>query len=201
MGLLQNGKWVDQWYETKAAKGRFVRKESSFRNWITPDGAPGPSGDGGFKAEAGRYHLYVSYACPWAHRTLIFRVLKGLEEMISLSVVNLHMGADGWTFDPGDGVIPDPVNNANFFHQIYTAADPDYSGRVSVPTLWDKKTATIVSNESSEIIRMFNSAFDNIGATPGDYYPEALFQSHGHLRSSGPSGARNASILAVRKNL
>jgi len=174
MGLLQNGKWVDQWYETKAVKGRFVRKESSFRNWITPDGAPGPSGDGGFKAEAGRYHLYVSYACPWAHRTLIFRVLKGLEEMISLSVVNLHMGADGWTFDPGDGVIPDPVNNANFFHQIYTAADPDYSGRVSVPTLWDKKTATIVSNESSEIIRMFNSAFDNIGATPGDYYPEAL---------------------------
>ena len=98
MGLLQNGKWVYQWYETKAAKGRFVRKESSFRNWITPDGAPGPSGDGGFKAEAGRYHLYVSYACPWAHRTLIFRVLKGLEEMISLSVVNLHMGADGWTF-------------------------------------------------------------------------------------------------------
>ncbi|HJO74373.1 MAG TPA: glutathione S-transferase family protein [Rhodospirillales bacterium] len=174
MGLLQNGKWVDHWYDTKANKGRFVRKDARFRNWITPDGAPGPSGAGGFKAEAGRYHLYVSYACPWAHRTLIFRVLKGLEEMVSLSVVNWHMGADGWTFHAGDGVIPDSVNNAEFFHQVYTAAEPDYSGRASVPALWDKKTATIVSNESSEIIRMFNSAFDGIGATPGDYYPDAL---------------------------
>lgn len=174
MGLLQNGKWVDQWYDTKDEKGRFVRKDSRFRHWITPDGAPGQTGDGGFKAEAGRYHLYISHACPWAHRTLIFRALKGLEEMISLSVVNWHMGADGWTFSPGDGVIEDSVNNADFLYQVYTAAEPDYSGRVSVPTLWDKKTAAIVNNESSEIIRMFNSAFDGIGAHPGDYYPEAL---------------------------
>ncbi len=174
MGLLQNGKWVDQWYDTKASKGHFVRQASQFRNWITADGAPGPSGVGGFRAEAGRYHLYVSYACPWAHRTLIFRALKKLEAMISVSIVNWYMGADGWTFDPVSGVVPDDINNAEFLHQVYTASDPNYSGRVTVPVLWDKKSNKIVSNESSEIIRMFNEAFDSLGAAPGDYYPLAL---------------------------
>jgi putative glutathione S-transferase len=174
MGMLQDGKWVDQWYDTGKSKGRFVRKDASFRNWITADGSAGPTGEAGFKAESGRYHLYISHACPWAHRTLIFRKLKGLEDMISLSVVHWQMGSDGWTFEPGEGVIADPINNAKLMHQIYTAAASDYSGRVTVPVLWDKQTSTMVSNESSEIIRMFNSAFDDIGATPGDYYPAAL---------------------------
>lgn len=174
MGLLQDGKWVDQWYNTEKSEGRFLRTVAGFRNWVTPDGAPGLSGDGGFKAESGRYHLYVSLACPWAHRTLIFRKLKGLEEMISLSVVNWFMGKDGWTFDEGAGVIADSQNKAQFMHQVYTAASSNFSGRVTVPVLWDKVTGTIVSNESSEIIRMFNSAFDGIGAVAGDYYPAPL---------------------------
>ena len=174
MGLLQDGEWVDQWYDTKASGGRFVRKASSFRNWVTPDGSAGPSGSGGFKAEPGRYHLYVSLACPWAHRTLIFRRLKGLEDMISLSVVHWHMADKGWTFEAGDGVIPDSENRADYLHEVYTAADPSYSGRVTVPVLWDKAERTIVSNESAEIIRMLNSAFDEVGARPGDFYPEAL---------------------------
>ncbi|KZL20230.1 Glutathionyl-hydroquinone reductase YqjG [Pseudovibrio axinellae] len=174
MGLLQNGRWVDQWYETSATGGRFLRKASQFRNWITKDGTPGPSGTDGFKAEAGRYHLYVSLACPWAHRTLIFRRLKGLEEMIPLSVVHWYMAENGWTFEDGEGVEPDVINHAQYLYQVYLTAMPDYSGRVTVPVLWDKKNNTIVSNESSEIIRMFNSAFDEVGAKPGDYYPEAL---------------------------
>ncbi len=174
MGLLQEGKWVDQWYDTKASGGRFKRNASQFRNWVTADGSVGPSGGAGFKAETGRYHLYVSLACPWAHRTLIFRALKGLEDLISVSVVHWFMGDQGWTFEPGEGSIPDPIHNAEFLHQIYTASDPGYSGRVTVPVLWDKKTGTMVSNESSEIIRMFNSAFDDVGATEGDYYPEPL---------------------------
>ncbi len=172
MGLLQNGKWVDQWYDTKSSGGRFVRKASSFRNWITTDGSPGASGTGGFTAEPGRYHLYVSLACPWAHRTLIFRTLKGLEEIISLSVVHWHMSEQGWTFAPSEGVIADPIHDAQYLHQVYTAADPNYSGRVTVPILWDKQSQTIVSNESSEIIRMMNSAFDTVGAKPGNYYPK-----------------------------
>ncbi|WP_114010067.1 glutathione S-transferase family protein [Cohaesibacter intestini] len=174
MGLLIDGQWHDQWYDTKSSGGRFVRKDAAFRNWVTADGSAGPTGTGGFKAEAGRYHLYVSYACPWAHRTLIFRALKGLEEMISVSVVNSYMVEHGWTFDPQDGMIPDPIHNADYMHQVYTAADPTYTGRVTVPVLWDKKTGTIVSNESSEIIRMFNSAFDGLGAKSGDYYPQDL---------------------------
>jgi len=174
MGLLIEGKWHDQWYETKENKGRFVRKQSQFRNWITADGSAGPSGEGGFAAEAGRYHLYVSLACPWAHRTLIFRAIKGLEQMITVSVVNPYMAEFGWTFDEGEGVIADTVNDTKYLHQVYTAAQSDYTGRVTVPILWDKKNHTIVCNESSEIIRMFNSAFDEIGAAKGDYYPEAL---------------------------
>ena len=174
MGLLQDGKWVDQWYDTKESDGRFTRKAAHFRNWVTADGSAGPSGDAGFGAESGRYHLYVSLACPWAHRTLVFRALKGLEDMISVSIVHWFMGDQGWTFASGDGATSDPVHGADLLHQVYTAAAPDYSGRVTVPVLWDKETNTMVSNESAEIIRMFNTAFDGIGATSGDYYPEPL---------------------------
>ncbi len=173
MGLLQNGQWVDKWYDTKSTDGRYVRKPSAFRNWVTADGRAGPSGVSVFKAEAGRYHLYVSLACPWAHRTLIFRALKGLEDMIDISIVHWFMGPDGWTFTPGDGSTPDPINNAAFLHQVYTAAKPDFTGQVTVPVLWDKQQGTIVSNESADIIRMFNAAFDYVGAASGDYYPEA----------------------------
>ncbi|GHE96846.1 glutathione-dependent reductase [Aliiroseovarius zhejiangensis] len=174
MGLLQDGKWVDRWYDTKSTGGRFKRKDAQFRNWVTADGSAGPSGEAGFKAEPDRYHLYVSLACPWAHRTLIFRALKGLEQMIPISVVHWHMAENGWTFHPVEGGVPDTVNGAEFMHQIYTTADPHYSGRVTVPVLWDKKNKTIVSNESSEIIRMFNTAFDGIGAKEGDFYPAPL---------------------------
>lgn len=174
MGLLQNGEWVDQWYDTKSSGGRFERTTPQFRSWITPDGTAGPTGEAGFAAAPGRYHLYVSLACPWAHRAMIFRALKGLEEMISVSVVHWYMADKGWTFEAGDGVIADSENNAELMYQVYTAALSDYSGRVTVPVLWDKQTKTIVTNESSEIIRMFNSAFDDVGATPGDYYPVPL---------------------------
>jgi putative glutathione S-transferase len=174
VGLLVDGEWRDQWYDTKATGGRFKRDISRFRNWVTPDGEAGSTGASDFRAEAGRYHLYVSYACPWAHRTLIFRKLKGLEDMISLSVVHWYMAENGWTFADGDGVIPDPINNADYMYQVYQAADASYTGRVTVPVLWDKEKNTIVSNESADIIRMFNSAFDGIGATEGDYYPEPL---------------------------
>ena len=174
MGLLVEGQWHDQWYDTDSTGGKFERSESQFRNWVTADGSAGPSGEAGFKAEAGRYHLYVSLACPWAHRTLILRTLKGLESMISVSVVNPYMREHGWTFIEDTGVVADPLFQATYMHQIYTAADSKYSGRVTVPVLWDKQQNVMVSNESSEIIRMFNSAFDQIGAKPGDYYPEAL---------------------------
>lgn len=173
MGKLVDGQWHDVWYETAASGGRFLRKESSFRNWVTADGAPGPSGTGGFKAEAGRYHLYVSLACPWAHRTLIMRALKGLEEMISVSVVNWLMLEEGWTFKDGPGVVPDSINHARVLHEVYTKADPHYTGRVTVPVLWDKQQGNIVNNESAEIIRMLTTAFDHLGAKPGDYYPAA----------------------------
>jgi len=174
MGLLVDGVWQDAWYDTAQTDGRFVRQESQFRNWVTPDGAPGPSGEGGFRAEPGRYHLYVSLACPWAHRTLIFRKLKGLDGMISLSVVHWLMSDQGWTFAPGPGVTPDPIHGAEYLYEVYTAANPNYTGRVSVPVLWDKANGTIVNNESSEIIRMFNAAFDGVGATRGDFYPAEL---------------------------
>jgi glutathionyl-hydroquinone reductase len=171
MGLLIDGRWHDQWYDTKTTSGKFVRSEAQFRNWVTPDGSPGPSGVGGFRAEANRYHLYIGHACPWAHRTLIFRLLKGLEQMISISVVHWYMGDQGWTFARDEHVIPDPFFDADYLHQIYAAAQPDYSGRVTIPVLWDKVQGTIVNNESSEIIRMLNSSFDGLGARSGDYYP------------------------------
>ncbi len=176
MGLLVDGVWRDVWYDTKENKGQFKRSESQFRNWVTADGNTGSSGSGGFKAEAGRYHLYVSYACPWAHRTLIFRKLKRLEPLITLSVVDHFMGSDGWAFLGRDGGTMDDVNGSDKMWQVYTAADPTYSGRVTVPVLWDKKTNTIVSNESSEIIRMFNSAFDGLDGVNADldFYPEDL---------------------------
>ncbi len=162
MGLLVDGVWQDQWYDTSKTGGTFERSESKFRNRI------GPGGD--FPAEAGRYRLYVSLACPWAHRALIFRVLKGLEDIIPISVVHWHMGEQGWTFEPGPGVIPDP-DGARYLHQIYTRADPSITTRVTVPVLWDSKTGSIVNNESAEVIRIFNSAFDDVGAKPGDFYP------------------------------
>lgn len=174
MGLLVDGQWQDKWYDTKASDGRFVREDAGFRNWVTADGSAGPTGVGGFKAEANRYHLYVSLACPWAHRTTIYRKLKGLEDMISLSVVHPFMGDKGWTFAEGAGVIADPIVNASYLYEVYVAAKPDYTGRVTVPILWDKKTHTIVSNESSEIIRMLNSAFDEAGATDVNFLPKAL---------------------------
>ena len=174
MGILIDGQWQDIWYPTNETQGRFIRSAAQFRNWITADGSAGPTGRAGFKAETGRYHLYVSYACPWANRTLIFRKIKGLEKMISISVVHWHMAEEGWTFDDGAGVIPDPIFNAPYLRDIYLKANNRYSGRVTVPVLWDKKTNTIVSNESAEIIRMFNSAFDALGAVEGDYYPEKL---------------------------
>jgi len=174
MGLLVDGKWHDRWYDTDKTGGRFERSKAQFRNWITPDGAPGPHGVGGFVAEPNRYHLYVAHACPWAHRTVIFRKLKGLESMISIAVVNPIMREHGWTFEPGYKVDQDPLMNAQFLHQIYTHADPHYSGRVTVPVVWDKQQNTIVSNESSDIIRMFNTAFDGVGAKAGDYYPTEL---------------------------
>lgn len=174
MGLLVDGKWHDKWYDTEGNDGRFIRTESQFRNWVTPDGSAGPSGEAGFKAEPNRYHLYISNACPWANRTMIMRKLKGLEELISISVVHPYMGENGWNFADGDGVVPDPVINADYMYEIYTHVEPNYSGRVTVPVLYDLKQDKIVNNESSEIMRMLNTAFDEVGAKEGDYYPEEL---------------------------
>ncbi len=171
MGLLVKGEWVDKWYDTDSTGGKFEREESVYRNWVTRDGSAGPTGEGGFKAEAGRYHLYVSLACPWAHRTLIFRVLKGLEEVISVSVVNPLMLEHGWTFE---GNAADSLYGSQYLHQLYTKADKDFTGRVTVPMLWDKQRETIVSNESSEIIRMLNTAFNELAGNSVDFYPKEL---------------------------
>lgn len=175
MGLLVDGVWQDQWYDTKSTGGSFKRQDAKFRNWITLSGRPGPSGNGGFTPDSGRYHLYVSHACPWAHRTLIFRALKGLEDHISVSVVHPDMLSDGWTFETDEnGATGDTLYGTAFARDIYTRADPTFTGRVTVPILWDKQQETIVSNESSEIIRMFNSAFDEITGNTDDYWPENL---------------------------
>lgn len=174
MGLLVDGTWHDAWYDTSKTGGRFERSKSQFRDFVTRDGAPAEGRTRGFKAEPGRYHLYVSYACPWAHRTLIFRKLKKLENVISFSVVHHFMGENGWTFLKEDGATGDDLYGLDYLHQIYTRADPQYSGRVTVPVLWDKQTETIVSNESAEIIRMLNEAFDEWGDASLDFYPEPL---------------------------
>jgi len=174
MGKLVNGIWHDVWYDTEASKGEFKRAASQFRNWITADGCAGPTGQAGFKAEPDRYHLYISLACPWAHRTLIFRGLKKLEDAIPVSIVHPDMLENGWEFKIEGKSQGDGVHGFDFAHQIYTKADLHYSGRVTVPILWDKKTGTIVNNESAEIIRMFNSAFAGIAEKTHDYCPEEL---------------------------
>ncbi|WP_457584008.1 glutathione S-transferase family protein [Ensifer canadensis] len=174
MGRLVDGVWQDVWYDTAATKGHFKRSESQFRNWITSDGSAGPSGEGGFKAEAGRYHLYVSLACPWAHRTLIFRKLKKLEDLISVSIVDPLMLSKGWEFKGKDGGTVDHLFGFDALWQVYARADPTYSGRVTVPVLWDRQKNTIVSNESAEIIRMFNSAFNALTGSNDDFYPQEL---------------------------
>lgn len=174
MGLLVNGQWQDKWYDTDNNQGEFKREAAQLRNWVTADGSAGQSGDAGFKAEKDRYHLYVSLACPWAHRTLIFRHLKGLEDYISVSVVSPDMLEHGWTFDKDNHSTGDALFDSEFMHQIYTRNKADYSGRVTVPVLWDKKTQRIVSNESAEIIRMFNSAFNSLTGNERDFYPQSL---------------------------
>ncbi|MFK7836046.1 MAG: glutathione S-transferase family protein [Sulfitobacter sp.] len=175
MGLLVDGKWYDQWYDTTSTSGKFERSAAQFRNWVTADGSAGPSGIAGFKAESGRYHLYVSLACPWAHRTLIFRAIKGLTEHIDVSVVHPDMLGDGWSFDTDfDGATGDTLFGLPFARDIYIKADPQFTGRVTVPILWDKAQETIVSNESSEIIRMFNSAFNDITGNTDDYWPQEM---------------------------
>ena len=175
MGLLIDGVWTDQWYDTKSTDGAFKRKDAVFRNWVTTDGSAGISGEAGFKAESGRYHLYVSYACPWAHRTLIFRALKELGEHISVSAVHPDMLSDGWTFETdAHGATGDDLFGLPFARDVYTRADPKFTGRVTVPILWDKVQNTIVSNESSEIIRMFNTAFNGITGNSDDYWPKAM---------------------------
>jgi glutathionyl-hydroquinone reductase len=174
MGMLVDGVWKDVWYDTESTKGHFKRTTTSFRNWVTEDGSAGPTGEGGFKAEAGRYHLYVSLACPWAHRTLIFRKLKKLEDLISVSVVHPLMLENGWTFKTDDAATGDELFGLDYLWQVYVKADPAYNGRVTVPVLWDKSQNTIVSNESAEIIRMFNSAFNGLTGDDQDFYPKAL---------------------------
>ncbi|MGS0677189.1 glutathione S-transferase family protein [Shewanella sp. 125m-1] len=190
MGLLQNGRWVDQWYSTKDNDGQFQRQESSFRHWITADEQTIDSRLVPFKAEKNRYHLYVSLACPWAHRTLIFRKLKGLEDIISLSIVEPHMLSNGWEFAGDkqselalhiDGADKDTLNQTDYLYQIYQKAQANYNGRVTVPVLWDKQNQTIVSNESSEIIRMLNSEFDHLTGNTKDFYPAHLRQQINEL--------------------
>ena len=172
MGFLRDGVWNTNWYDTRSTGGRFERSTTAYRNWITPDGRPGPSGEGGFAAESGRYHLYVSLACPWAHRTLIYRQLKGLNDHISVDVVHPFMGDDGWSFDTDyAGATGDTLLGKRFLREVYLAADPKASGRVTVPVLWDKQRNTIVSNESAEIIRMLNSAFDGITGNRRSFLP------------------------------
>lgn len=175
MGLLVNGQWHDKWYDTTTSGGEFIREDAQYRHWITADGGAGPSGAGGFIAEADRYHLYVSLACPWAHRTLIFRQLKGLEDLITVSVVHPDMLNQGWCLSKDfDGATGDTLYEHDFLYEIYTRNDPSYSGRVTVPILWDKKLQQIVNNESSEIIRMLNSAFNHLTNNHDDYYPNSL---------------------------
>lgn len=182
MGLLIDGEWHDKWYDTDATGGQFERSASKFRNWVTADGSAGPSGKSGFPAQSGRYHLYVSYACPWAHRTLIFRALKGLTPHIGVSVVHPDMLQDGWTFATDfEGATGDALTGESYLRDIYIKADPHFSGRVTVPVLWDKERNTIVSNESAEIILMLNNAFDHIAGDTEDYSPAYLHAQIGQV--------------------
>ena len=175
MGRLVDGQWIGDDLMASDKEGRFQRPETTLRNWITPDGSPGPSGEGGFKAESGRYHLYVAQACPWAHRTLILRAIKGLAPHISVDIVHPDMLDDGWTFETGlEGTTGDTLGGAAFLRDVYLRAVPDFSGRVTVPVLWDKHTGKIVSNESAEIIQMFNTAFNGLTGDTQDFYPEPL---------------------------
>ncbi|MCQ0969457.1 glutathione S-transferase family protein (plasmid) [Paracoccus sp. TK19116] len=175
MGQLVDGVWKDQWYDTESNDGEFVRDNAKFRNWVTADGSSGPTGEGVFKAESGRYHLYVSYACPWAHRALIFRVLKELEDHIGVSVVHPEMLSEGWTFKTDfDGATGDDLFGLPYLRDVYLRDTPKMTGRVTVPVLWDIKGDRIVSNESADIIRMMNSAFDAVTGNKDDYYPESL---------------------------
>jgi len=176
MGLLYKGEWRDEWYNTKESDGEFVRESAKLRNWVTKTGEAGPSGEAGFNAEDNRYHLYVSLACPWAHRTLIFRKIKQLSDLISVSIVSPDMLSKGWTFDEQADSSGDNLYQNKFLYEVYLKNDPGYSGRVTVPILWDKKNHCIVSNESSEIIRMFNTEFNDITGNQDDYYPEAMRQ-------------------------
>ncbi|CAK8742424.1 hypothetical protein SODG_005729 [Sodalis praecaptivus] len=215
MGLLVEGQWQwqwqwqwqDKWYDTAASGGRFQRSASIFRNWITPDGSAGPEGRGGFRAEAGRYHLYVSLACPWAHRTLLMSQLKGLTQLIPVSVVHPLMLENGWTFSQDfPGATGDPLFDKAFLYQLYLQADPGYSGRVTVPVLWDKQQQTIVSNESADILRMFNSAFDGAGALDGDYYPltcapPLMKSTAGYTRRSIMASTKPASLPVRRPTM
>ena len=197
MGQLVDGKWSTQWYDTKSTGGKFKRSESNFRNWITSDGAAGPTGGDGFAAESGRYHLYVSYACPWAHRTLIYRALKGLKDHISVSVVSPKMPDEtGWAFSGELGSDADGLFGADYLWQIYTRDTPDYSGRVTVPVLWDTKRETIVSNESADIIRMFNSAFNDITGNVADYYPREKREQIDHINARVYDDINNGVYMA-----
>ena len=191
MGMLVDGVWRDDDEALVDEDGRLQRPSSVFRNWVTADGAPGPTGDGGFRAEPGRYHLYIARACPWAHRAAIFRELKGLQDMVGLSVTHWLMAEDGWTFNHGPGVIGDPVNGAEAVWQLYAKSEPGYTGRVTVPVLWDRQTSRIVSNESADIIRMFNSAFDGAGASEGDYAPVELLADIDGLNERIYAGLNN----------
>ncbi len=203
MGQLIDGVWQDTWYDTKTTGGAFVRSTTAFRNWITPDGSAGPSGSDGFSAQSGRYHLYVSHACPWAHRTMVFRAIKGLTEHISVSVVHPDMLSDGWTFASDfDGATGDTLFDAPFARDIYLKADPTISGRVTVPILWDKQRGTIVSNESEEIIRMFNSAFDGITGNTDDYWPgdlrDAIQQVNARIYDTVNNGVYKAGFATTQ---
>ncbi len=205
MGMLIEGVWHDVWYDTKETRGHFKRQESRFRNYVTADGSAGPSGEGGFKAQAGRYHLYVSLACPWAHRTLIFRKLKKLEDLISVSIVDPYMLENGWEFKGRNGGTKDDLFGSDYLWQVYTRADPNYSGRVTVPVLWDREKNTIVSNESAEIIRMFNTAFNELTGSTEDFYPEDLRQEidalNAEIYDKVNNGVYNAASRPRRKRM
>ena len=203
--MLVNGVWQENWQpvQAKDEDGRFIRQTSSFRHWITPDGQPGPTGKGGFRAESGRYHLYVAYICPWASRTLMARELKGLQDVIGVTVVNPVMTDQGWRFGGFPGAQEDTLNGARYMHELYTHADPHISGRATVPVLWDKQTGTIVNNESADILRMLNSAFDHLVGTGPDLYPEDLAedidQLNGHLYTELNNGVYQAGFASTQQ--